>query len=147
MYSTWLAMSLIRLAKVPEPDVGFESRTRMRKPSEFSWMYRSSCDRGHLELGHGVLALEQRGRHRQEPLDLAVHDDGVQAFLAAEVLVHDRLGHAGLGGDLLDGGAVQAALGEQSPTDVQELLSALFAGHALTAVAGGRIRHRSIMVA
>ena len=42
MYSTWLAMSLIRLAKVPEPDEGFESRTRIRKPSELSSMYLSS---------------------------------------------------------------------------------------------------------
>src|SRR5713101_9336459 len=38
MYSTWLAMSLIRLPKVPEPEPGGESRTRIRKPSVFSSM-------------------------------------------------------------------------------------------------------------
>src|SRR6266702_5996927 len=43
MYSTWLAMSLIRLAKVPEPEPGGESRTRIRKPSVFSSMYLSSA--------------------------------------------------------------------------------------------------------
>src|SRR6266571_4459865 len=42
MYSTCRAISLIRLANVPEPEPGGESRTRMRKPSEFSSMYRSS---------------------------------------------------------------------------------------------------------
>src|SRR5712691_8978693 len=30
MYSTWLAISLIRLPKVPEPEAGWESRTRIR---------------------------------------------------------------------------------------------------------------------
>ncbi len=103
-------------------------------------------NRGHLELGHGVLALEQRGCHRQEPLDLPVYDDGIQPLLAAEVLVHDGLGHAGLGGNFLNGSAVQAALGEQSPADVQELLAAFFAGHAFAA-ASWRGCHRSIMVA
>ena len=71
-----------------------------------------------------------RGGHGEEPLDLAVDDDRVQAFLAAEVLVDDGLGDAGLGGDLLDGGAVQAALGEQAPTDVEQLRPALLAGHS-----------------
>ena len=43
MYSTWLAMSLIRLPNVPAPEAGCESRTRMRKPSALSSMYRSSA--------------------------------------------------------------------------------------------------------
>jgi hypothetical protein len=100
-------MSLIRLAKVPEPEVG----VLLDVPEQL--------DRGHLELGHRVLTLEQGGGHGEEPLDLAVHDDGVEAFLTAEVLVDHRLRDAGLGGDLLDRGAVQAALGEQAPPDVQ----------------------------
>src|ERR1700722_17176110 len=41
MYSTWLAISLIRLPKVPAPEAGCESRTRMRKPSASSSMYLS----------------------------------------------------------------------------------------------------------
>ncbi len=41
MYSTWLAISLIRLPKVPDPEAGWESRTRMRKPSASSSMYLS----------------------------------------------------------------------------------------------------------
>jgi hypothetical protein len=51
---------------------------------------------------------------REEPSYLAVDDHGVQALLAAEVLVDDRLGHPGAGGDLLDRGAVEPALGEEA---------------------------------
>jgi hypothetical protein len=47
--------------------------------------------RGHLELGHGVLAFQQPRSHREEPLDLAIDDDCVQALFAAEMLVHDGL--------------------------------------------------------
>src|SRR5713101_4088138 len=43
MYSTWLAISLIRLPNVPDPDPGGESRTRMRNQSVFSSMYLSSA--------------------------------------------------------------------------------------------------------
>ena len=75
------------------------------------------------------------GGHREEPVDLPVDDDGVQPFLAAEVLVDDWLGNAGLGGDLLNGGAVQAAFGEQPPPDVEELLASFLTCHALAAVA------------
>jgi hypothetical protein len=37
MYSTWRAISLIRLPNVPDPGEG-ESRTRIRKPSALSSM-------------------------------------------------------------------------------------------------------------
>ena len=55
-----------------------------------------------LELVPGAGAVQERGGHRQQPLDLAVDHDRVQTFLAAEVLVHHRLGNPGLGCDLLD---------------------------------------------
>src|SRR5215469_16842917 len=139
MYSTWPAMSLIKLANVPEPDVGLESRTRIRNASE-------EVDGGDLELRHCVLALKQPGGHREEPLDLAVNHDRVEAFLASEVLVHNRLGNAGPGGDLLDRGAVQAALGEQAPTDIEELLAPLLAGHPPTVVRWGLMCHAPIIV-
>src|SRR6516162_9123258 len=42
MYSTWWAISLIRLPNVPDPGAG-ESRTRIRKPSALSSMYRSNA--------------------------------------------------------------------------------------------------------
>jgi len=42
MYSTWPAMSASSVPYVPLPDPGFESRTRIRKPSALSSMYLSS---------------------------------------------------------------------------------------------------------
>ena len=79
---------------------------------------------------------------------LPVHDDRVQPFLAAEVLVDDRLGDAGLGRDLLDRGAVEATLGEQVAADVEELLAPFLAGHPLPVrvpVHGWLACHCSIM--
>jgi hypothetical protein len=77
-------------------------------------------DSRRLVLLAGVGALkQQRGGHREQPLHLAVDHDGVQPFLAAEVLIHDRLGNTGLRGHFLDGRAFESSLGEQSPTDVQ----------------------------
>src|SRR6266540_6331774 len=79
---------------------------------------------------HPRTAVGQREPHRGEQRgDLAVDHDGVQALLAAEVLVDDRLGDAGPGGDLLDRGAVEAALGEESPGDLDQLLAAFGRGH------------------
>ena len=66
-----------------------------------------------LEQLARVAAGERAGDGVEQALHLAVDDDGVQALLAAEVLVDDRLGDAGLRGDLLDRGALQALLGEQ----------------------------------
>ena len=60
---------------------------------------------------------------------IAVDDDRVEALLAAEVLVDHRLGDAGLRGDLLDGGGVEALLGEQGPADLDELFPTFLAAH------------------
>ncbi len=49
--------------------------------------------------------------------------DRVQTFLAAEVFVDDGFGDVGTLGDLLDGRAVVAALGEQRLGDLDELLT------------------------
>ena len=56
---------------------------------------------------------------------LAVDDHRVEAFLAAEVLVDDRLGDLGALGDLLDRGRLVAALGEDRAADLDELGTAL----------------------
>src|SRR5262249_5219836 len=104
-------------------------------------------DRGRLELGRGVLALEQDRGGRQQPLDLTVDDHRVEPFLAAEVLVDDWLGDARLSGDLLDRGALEPTLREQPPPDLQELLSALLPGHAPFAWSRRGLCHRFIMSA
>src|SRR4051812_13437562 len=76
------------------------------------------------------MATDERvGDVVEQPTDLAVDDDGVQTFLAAEVLVDDRFGDAGTLGDLLDAGAVEALAGEQRPADVEQLLATLLARH------------------
>jgi hypothetical protein len=54
-------------------------------------------------------------------LDLAVDDDGVEALLPAEVLVHDRLRDLRAGGDLLDGGGLEPALREDRAADLDQL--------------------------
>ncbi len=83
-----------------------------------------------LEQDPGALALAERERDAaQQRLDLAVDDDGVEALLAAEVLVDDGLGDLGPGCDLLDARRLEALVGEQLPADRDELLAALGAGH------------------
>src|SRR5215207_2402857 len=72
---------------------------------------------------------QRRREAVEQVLDLTVDDHRVQAFLAAEVLVHDRLGNTGPAGDLLDRRAAEATFGEQRPADVEELLTALLTGH------------------
>src|SRR5262252_5824358 len=83
---------------------------------------------------------------RERAFLLAIHHDRVQAFLAAEVLVDGGLGNSGLRRDLLDGRAFEAPLGEKPAADVEQLLPALPAGHALAVIiASGRIGHSSIL--
>src|SRR5699024_5326885 len=60
---------------------------------------------------------------------LAVDHHCVEPLLATEVLVDHRFGHLGALGDLLDGGGLVAALGEQGPADVDQLFPALGTGH------------------
>jgi hypothetical protein len=65
----------------------------------------------------------------QENVELRVHHLGVQPFLGAKVFVDDGLGHSSAGGDFLNGGPVQPANGEKAAPDVDQLASALQAGH------------------
>jgi hypothetical protein len=65
-----------------------------------------------------LINLDQIGRY---PVDLAVDDDRVEPLLAAEVLVHDRLGDAGALGDLFDRRRLVASLREHRTTDLHEL--------------------------
>src|SRR5215831_6525180 len=51
MYSTWPAMSDSKVPYVPPPEPGLESRTRMRKPSALSSMYRSRVTAAASNLG------------------------------------------------------------------------------------------------
>ena len=94
----------------------------------------------------------QRALHGgEQALDLAVDDDGVEALLAAEVLVDDRLADAGRGGDLLDRGPLEALVGEVLATDADELLAPLAARHPGSRGAGGlvgrRVAHHAIVPA
>src|SRR5215472_6543107 len=103
-------------------------------------------DRGRFKLLPGVGAAENGRRRGEQAFYLTIHHDRVQALLAAEVLVDDGLGHSCLRRDLLDGGAFEAPLGEQPAADVEQLLPALPAGHALAVVvASGRIGHAPII--
>jgi hypothetical protein len=94
-----------------------------------------------------VWLLEEHHGHGRQPLDLAVNDHRVQAFLAAEVLVHHGLGNAGLSGDLLDRGALESPLSEQPPPDVEKLLPPFLASHSLSGNFRGLVGHRNIMAA
>ena len=98
MCSTWLATSLIRLANSPvdwadggvadqDPEaVGGRPRCSPAARGRPARAARASARRWPAAP---VMRLQQG-------LDLAVDDDRVEPFLAAEVLVHDRLGHRGL---------------------------------------------------
>ena len=85
--------------------------------------------RGLFEQLAGVSGGQRRGDAIQQRSDLPVDDHRVQAFLAAEVFVHDRLGDLRPGGDLLDRGGVEAALGKELPPDRYQLLASLRRGH------------------
>src|SRR6516225_4744859 len=99
-------------------------------------------DRGRFELLPGVGAAENGRRRGEQAFHLTVHHNRVQALLAAEVLVHDGLGDSCLRRDLLDGRAFEAPLGEEPAADVEQLLPAFLAGHALAVViASGWIGH------
>src|SRR6185295_14620372 len=78
---------------------------------------------------------------RDDVLDLAVHDDRVEAFLAAEVLVDDRLRDAGAVRDLLDRCGLVAALREHHPADVDELRAPCRRGEAWAPRLPRNLRH------
>src|SRR5437660_1451597 len=61
---------------------------------------------------------------------LAVDDDGVQTFLAPEVLVHDGLGDLGPLRDLLDVGGLEPPLREDGPADLDQLCTTRGSGEA-----------------
>src|ERR1035441_1114654 len=100
------------------------ARTRIRVPDQDAEAVGVVVDvpeqghRGRLEFLPAVIAVKERGRHRQQALHLPVHDDRVETLLAAEVLVHHRLRDVGLRRDLLDRGPFEPSLGEQPATDV-----------------------------
>src|SRR5579875_2517896 len=74
------------------------------------------CQRHAFDTQPGPVVgrLGQRRRDAvQQRRHLPVDDDGVQPLLAAEMLVHDWLGDIGAQRDLLDRGALVAALGKQ----------------------------------
>ncbi len=77
-----------------------------------------------------------------------VEQFGDEGVLVLEVAVEGTAGVAGASGDLLDGGAVDTAFGEQLGSGGQEpgagLLSALFAGQALAFGCHGSILRRAI---
>ena len=73
---------------------------------------------------------ERRGESARQVGDLAVNNDGVDALLAAEVLVHHGLRDLRAGGDLLDRGAVEPLLGKEFAADPDQLLAALGTGHS-----------------
>src|SRR5919199_710634 len=78
---------------------------------------------------------QRRSHHVEELAYLPVDDDGVEPLLTAEVLIDDWLGNLRAGGDLLDRRAFEAALGEQCPGDLDELLPPLRTRHARAGVA------------
>ena len=68
---------------------------------------------------------QSRAGHPEQLAHLSVDYDGVQALFAAEVLVDDRLGDLGASRELLDRRALEAALGEECPGDLDQLLTPL----------------------
>ena len=129
MPSTWEAMSERMLAKEPVvlPDRGVAGQD----PEAVG------VGLDVVQQGQGGL-LDQlprpaRGQRAPDPVqqgaDLAVDDHGVEALLAAEVLVHDRLADLGLGRDLLHRGALETAVCEQGAGHADELFAPLGAGH------------------
>ena len=128
--STWLATSLIRLANdpvdCPGGRVADEDPEAVGRPLDVV----EQRQRRRLEqAAGGRLRAERHVDPVEEGADLAVDDDRVQALLAPEVLVDDRLRHARLGGDLLDAGALETLVGEQLPADLEQLLATLRTRH------------------
>jgi len=79
-------------------------------------------------------ARQRTGDRVQQCTHLAVDDDCVETFLAAEVLVDDGLGDARPLGDLLDRRCVETLFREQRTADVEQLLTPLLARHAQPSV-------------
>ena len=104
MCSTWLATSLSREENAPR---AARHRRVARQDAEPVGLLLDVGQQGQRRL-LGQLARVPGGQRRRQPVEqvahLAVDDDGVQAFLAAEVLVDDRLAHVRPGRDLLDRG-------------------------------------------
>jgi len=107
-----------------------ESRTRTRKPSEIVLDVSEKRERGLLEHEPGLLGVESVGNTIEKSLDLAVHDNRVQALLASEVLVDQRFRDLGTLCDLLDRGCLETLSREDAASDLDELLATLLARHA-----------------
>ena len=85
---------------------------------------------GLLEEESRMGPLECTTDHGQQVIHLAIHDDGVETLLATEMLVDDGLRDSCGGGDLLDRHRLEALVGEEGATDLDELLASFAAGHA-----------------
>lgn len=95
----------------------------------------------HEDTRLGFLGQCGRDRIQQDP-ELEVHHLRVHALFGTEVLVDHGLGDACAGRDFLDGGAVEAARGEQATADVDQLAAPLHACHPSP---GWIVAHISIM--
>ena len=91
-----------------------------------------------FQEGAGGARGERVGDGRQKIVHLAVDENRIQPFLAAEVLIDDGLGHTGFRRDLLDTDGLETFVREQGTSDIEQLLATLLAGHAhLGALARG----------
>jgi hypothetical protein len=63
-------------------------------------------------------------------LNFTINHDRIEALFATKVFVDHRLGNPSLGRDLFNRGGIKSALGEEGPTNVQELLTSLVPTHA-----------------
>src|SRR5207247_9915255 len=87
------------------------------------------------------VARDRRGDADADRLELAVDDPRVQSFPAAEGLVDDRLGDARSLRDRLDRRRFVAALGEDLPSDVDQLRPARRGGEPGPWLRLGRLGH------
>jgi hypothetical protein len=109
MCSTRFAVSLMMLTYVPDAEP-LASRGRDAEAVGVGVDVVEQGESGLLEQCARMPGRQRLPHHVEQAQHLAVDDNGVEALLAAEVLVHDRLAHLRPSGDLLDRGAFEAAL-------------------------------------
>ena len=112
-------MSTIRLANVPVDVCDRRVADQDAEAVGVLLDVGEQCERRLLEQPTRMVLGQRTLDHAEQLLHLPVDDDGVQTLLAAEVLVDDRLGDAGLGRDLLDRGRLEPALGEERAADLR----------------------------
>ena len=77
-----------------------------------------------------MTSLQCTTEQGEQVIHLPIHDDGIQAFFAAEVLVDDRLGDFRLRCDFLDRDGFESLIREEGAPHRDELLPPLAARHA-----------------